>query len=250
MENQIEIYKKEIREIQSNPETFRNLLEITFGGLEPKTALTAMLEGRMIGFTLENFFKKDVYAIPFKKGYSLVTSIDYARKIGQKSGVCGVSSPIYKEDANGRIITCEITVKKIVQGNIGDFTALVYFDEYYKEPYKSPKGYEIKSLWDTKPRTMIAKVAEMHALRKACPEELDKAYIEEEYQREKHLNENVIEGKLAEKEEEIKKWQVRLSESDSLESLKNSWASVPAEFKVELSELKDKLKKELTIIKQ
>jgi hypothetical protein len=28
--------------------------------------------------------------------------------------------------------------------------------------------------------TMIAKVAEMHALRKACPEELAKSYIEEE----------------------------------------------------------------------
>ena len=81
-----------------------------------------------------------------------------------------MSEPIY-EEKDGKIISCAVTVRK----GQGEFSAKVYFTEYYKAGYNGKP-----SLWDTKPRTMIAKVAEMHALRKACPEELSQAYTEEE----------------------------------------------------------------------
>ena len=69
--------------------------------------------------------------------------------------------------------------QKKIDDYVGDYSATVFFSEYYKTG-KNGKP----SLWDTKPRTMIAKVAEMHALRMACPEELSKAYIEEDYDQE------------------------------------------------------------------
>ena len=53
---------------------------------------------------------------------------------------------------------------------VGDYTAKVYFTEYSTG----------RNLRNTKPRTMIAKVAEMHALRSAFPEEMAQQYVEEE----------------------------------------------------------------------
>lgn len=150
------------------------LMATVFKGLTPIAMKQAIMEGVIRGFIFKDFLEKNVYAIPFGTGYSLVTSIDYARKIGMRSGVVGKSEPIYTEDEKGDIITCLITIKKTTSGIVGDFTAKVYFSEYNTG----------KNLWQKKPRTMIAKVAEMHALRMACPEELAKAYIEEEMEKE------------------------------------------------------------------
>jgi hypothetical protein len=234
--NQIIEYKKEIANLVSNQQVFTNLLQITFNGLSKENALQAMLEGRMTGFSLQNFLQKDVYAIPFKAGYSLVTSIDYARKIGQKEGVVGVSAPKYVEK-DEKIVSCEITVKKLVQGVIGEFSALVYFDEYYKS---NKYG---NSLWDTKPRTMIAKVAEMHALRKACPEELQKAYIEEEYVRERQ----VVEEEKEEKEEIKEGWKEKMKKCKTIEELGKVWSDMPGSMKNEkvVQEYKEELKTKL-----
>ena len=131
-----------------------------------------MFEGMTRGFTFKNFLEKDVYAIPFKDRYSLITSIDYARKLGMRSGVVGKSEPTI-EEKDGNVISCTVTIKRKVNDYVGDYTAKVYFDEYNTG----------KNLWLTKPRTMICKVAEMHALRSACPEEMDKVYVEEEMQK-------------------------------------------------------------------
>lgn len=165
--------KEEINKQIADKEVFGTLLATTFKGLEGATAKRAMLEGMMRGFTFKDFLEKNVYAIPFKGAYSLVSSIDYARKLGMRSGVVGVSAPSYeiKED---KVISCTITVKRKVEEYVGEYSATVYFDEYNT-------GY---NLWKTKPKTMIAKVAEMHALRKACPEELSQVYVEEDYQKE------------------------------------------------------------------
>ena len=124
----------------------------------------------MRGFEFKDFLDKNIYAVPFGGSYSLITSIDYARKVGMRSGVVGKSAPVYQEQ-DGKIISCSVTIKKEIKGLIGDFTSLVFFDEYNTG----------RNQWASKPRTMIAKVAEMHALRMACPEELSQAYSEEEY---------------------------------------------------------------------
>jgi hypothetical protein len=166
--------QNEINEQIANKDVFNALANITFKGLAPQLIKRAILEGTLRGFTFQDFLQKNVYAIPFgKDAYSLVTSIDYSRKIGMRSGVCGKSEPIF-EDKDGAIISCAITIKRNVSGVVGEYTAKVYFDEYTTK----------RNLWSTKPRTMLAKVAEMHALRMACPEELSQTYIEEEMEKE------------------------------------------------------------------
>lgn len=173
----------EINTQLENKEVARALMATTFKGLRDEVQMKqALMEGMLRGYDFTDFLKKNIYAVPFKDNYSLVTSIDDARKRGMKSGVVGKSKPIYTEDEKGKIKTCEITIKRKVGDYVGDYTAEVYFDEYYK-PGKN--GYP--SLWDTKPRTMIAKVAEMHALRMACPEELSQSYVEEEFDKEKEI---------------------------------------------------------------
>jgi hypothetical protein len=234
----IEIYNEEISREISNPSTQRALLATTFKGLEINAMKQAMLEGMMRGFSFKDFLEKNVYAIPFKGGYSLITSVDYARKVGMRSGVVGKSAPVYETDEQGNIISCEITIKKMIGEHIGEFTARVYFTEYYAG-YKNPDGSikknnygELKpNLWDTKPRTMIAKVAEMHALRMACPEELSQAYLEEEV------------GEKLEKENfDLSSYEAELRMVETLEDLKNVWATFPAEVKLKLVDLKDELK--------
>ncbi len=174
-------YKNEINQQLSDPETLKSLMDVTFKGLTPQLAKRAMLEGYMRGHTFTDFLKKLVYAIPFKnhktgeETYTLVTSIDYMRQ--KATGVVGKSAPTftyYDNDSKNSIESCSVTIKRKVDGEIGEWTATVFFDEYNTS----------KNLWISKPRTMIAKVAEAHALRMAAPQEMSKLYVEEEFEKE------------------------------------------------------------------
>lgn len=213
--------QEEINKSLGNKETFQALVTTTFKGLEVGNVKKAMFEGMMRGFTFQDFLEKNVYAIPFKGGYSLVSSIDYARKIGMRSGVIGKSAPIYEEKDN-KIISCSVTIKRMVNGHTGDYTATVYFGEYSTG----------RNLWTTKPRTMIAKVAEMHALRMACPEELAQVYVEEDVEKETEVK--VI---------DVSSYKEKLEAVTSIDDLKGVWASLPVEAKQEFKDLKEELKK-------
>lgn len=137
------------------------LREKLFGKLDDKSMFTAIIEAHALGYRAQDFLSKKVYAIPYGNSYSLVTSIDDARSKAANTGdYAGSTGGEFTYKENGKIDTCSVTVKKFVKGNICDFTATVYFDEYDGK----------RNLWATKPHTMIAKVAEMHALRKAFPD--------------------------------------------------------------------------------
>lgn len=179
----VSVYASEMNAQLATPEVKRALLATTFKGLSENSMKQAIVEGMMLGHDFKSFLRKDVYAIPFKDGYSLVTSIAKNRKIAAKSGHAGTSAPVYTYNDDGTIADCTVTVKKRVGAYVDDYTATVDFKEYYKA---GKNGYP--SMWDSKPKTMIAKVAEMHALRKAFPEELGAAYVEEEMEREQSLH--------------------------------------------------------------
>ncbi len=217
--SKLEIINKEINSEIEKVEVQKALLATTFKGLGVMQMKQALMEGMMRGFKFQDFLEKNVYAIPFIDAYSLVTSIDYARKIGMRSGMVGKSAPTYEEN-NGKVVSCTVTVKRATGGLVGDYTATVYFDEYTTN----------RNLWLTKPRTMIAKVAEMHALRMACPEEMAQVYTEEELESEKKFPVNT----------DI--YRKRLEESANLEELSNAWDSLPVEAKIELKDLKEELK--------
>jgi hypothetical protein len=214
----------------SNKQTLQTLVATTFKGLNENNVRLAMVEGMVRGFTFKDFLEKNVYAIPFRDVYSLVTSIDYARKIGMRSGVVGKSAPKFEEDQRGTPVACTITIQRKLPGSdtIGDFTATVYMAEYSTG----------RSLWATKPRTMLAKVAEMHALRMACPEELSQSYVEEEIERDRK------EGEVVRPTVDLKEWEAKMKATKSLAELSELWPSVPPEAKVALAELKNSLKKQ------
>lgn len=205
--------KEEINKQLANAETVKSLLDTTFKGLQPEVMKRALLEGMIRGFSFQNFLERDVYAIPYGQTYSLVTSIDYSRKVGARSGVVGVEKPAYDYDADGKIVSCAVTVhKRFPDGYVGDFTAEVFMDEYSTG----------RNLWSSKPRTMISKVAEMHALRKACPEELAQAYVEEEMVREAAKEVPVIDITALEK---------LIRSCKTLEGLKVIWADLSGDAK-------------------
>ena len=220
----------------SNKETLHTLVATTFKGLTESNVRQAMVEGFLRGYTLKDFLEKNIYAIPYNvkqrdgsyaQVYSLVISIDQVRKVGMRSGVSGMEEPKYEEGASGEIISCSLTVHRRLPGSdlIGDFTAKVYFSEYVGD----------KMIWKTKPRTMIAKVAEMHALRKACPEELAQAYVEEEFDSERKQAE-VVKPTV-----DIASFEAKLKATQSLDELMKVWADLPAEAKAACKDLKDGL---------
>lgn len=220
--------QKEVTLELSNKKTVEMLLKTTFKGLNETVMPQAITEGMIRGFNFKDFLEKNIYAIPYGSGYSLVTSIDWARKIGARSGIIGKEEPVYGEDpAIGSFkggVFCIVTVKKRIGNDIGDFAAKVYLDEFSTG----------KNLWTSKPRMMIAKVAEMHALRMACPEELAQAYVEEELER----------GTAkAPVQIDKEKYAAKLEATTSLDELGKVWADLPAEAKAELETFKDELKK-------
>ena len=217
--------KDEVNKQLADPETFNTLVATTFKGLDPQKVKIAIMEGVMRGFTFSDFLERNIYAIPFSGSYSLVTSIDYSRKIGMRSGIVGKEAPVYVEK-DGKIISCTITVKRKVNEYVGDYTATVFFKEY-------DNG---RNLWLSKPHTMIAKVAEMHALRMACPEELAQNYVEEEMHSEIQAKPVVDIFECGEKLEATK----------NLDELKKVWADLPQEAKADLKKLKNKMKKKHT----
>lgn len=178
---QLTKYNAEINAELKDPVIVRALVATTFKGLDATQMKQAILEGMIRGFTFKDFLEKNVYAIPFGSGYNLITSIDLARKRGARGGVNGKSAPKFTMDPEDtkKILSCAVTVYK-KDGHPDGYTAEVYFEEYFKagRPGKP-------SLWESKPRTMIAKVAEMHAMRMACPEDLSQLYLEEEFDKER-----------------------------------------------------------------
>lgn len=194
-------------EVMKNKEVFNALAQNTFKGLDAKNIPQALLEGMMRGHTIQDFMIKDVYALPFwnakdqKQDYSLVTSISKARKIAMHSGQSGKSEPEFKYKADGSLLSCKVTVWK-VGGDERGYSALVMFDEYEKPAYKRKDGTEVPGMWQTKSHTMIAKVAEMHALRMAFPEELSQMYVEEEFEREAAIQMDAVDVVPPEKTKE------------------------------------------------
>lgn len=135
----------ELQKQFEDKETVRTLLTTTFKGMSEMTMRKAILEGMIRGFEFKDFLNKDVYAISFGNDYSLVTSIDYTRKVAAQNGLVGKSAPVYGMD-NGDM-TCSITVKRQVNGIVGEYTSLVYLSEYTTK----------KNQWVQRPRTMLAK---------------------------------------------------------------------------------------------
>ncbi len=114
---------------------------------------------------------KQLYFIKYGTQVSYVTSIDSYRIIAHRTGTfVGVDEPIFTYDSKGLLTHCMVTVYKLINNERYAFSAKVKFSEYNTG----------KNQWQSKPETMIAKVAEAHALRKAFPQDLSGVYTLDE----------------------------------------------------------------------
>lgn len=230
MKNEIQKIQEEINNELANPAIVASLIETTFKGLSPENVRKAVTAGMFMGLTFKNFLQKDVYAIPFKDGFSLVFSIDYMRKIAQRSGIIGSPKQEWDMAENGKPLSCTVTVQKKVGNMIGDFSATVFFDEFNTG----------RNQWATKPKHMIGKVAETHALRKAFPEEMAQMYSEEEMQKEGEKP-----GTAAMGPETVLSFTDKFSTAKSIEEVKKLWDSIPAAGKTFLNDAKNAAKARL-----
>jgi len=106
---------------------------------------------------------------------TIQVGIDGCRLVADRSGAYLGSDESWQE-VDGKLVSATVTVRKLVGGQVGTFTAVARFDEYAQ--YK--KDGKLMGLWATMPHRMLAKCAEALALRKAFPQDLSGLYTTEE----------------------------------------------------------------------
>lgn len=111
------------------------------------------------------------------KKMTIQTSIDGFRVIAERSGdYAGQDEPIFNEQ-DGKLISCKITVYRFRgETRYPAAVGLAYWDEYVQ----TDKEGKPTSMWKKMPHTMLAKVAEALALRKAYPQDLSGLYTGDE----------------------------------------------------------------------
>lgn len=132
----------------------------------------------------------------------------YRIQAARSNQYAGVSEPEFGEDVKcnlgGVEITypkwCKVTVKKLVNNTIVEFTA----KEYWLENYAAKKDTSTpNTMWQKRPYGQLAKCAEAQALRKAFPEIVSQHPTAEEMEG-KHFNELEMEVKnLTQKSQSI-----------------------------------------------
>lgn len=103
-----------------------------------------------------------------------VSSIDWFRSKAEESGeLAGNDDPVPTYDDGNRLVSCSVTVWRIVKGVRCPFTATARWSEYYP-------GEKQGFMWTKMPVLMLGKCAEALALRKAFPSLLAGAYTHDE----------------------------------------------------------------------
>ena len=115
---------------------------------------------------------KQISLINFGGTWQITTTIDGYRALAEQTGAyAGSDAAVFTHaDDPNKPHTASVTVWKLVGGQRVPFTATVYYAEYMG---RAP-------IWREKPFTMLSKVAESHALRKAFPSTLSGMYTPDE----------------------------------------------------------------------
>lgn len=117
---------------------------------------------------------RQIYFMKRSGKVSIQTSIDGFRVIAERSGdYAGQDEPIFAKDENGEMF-CKVTVYRF--RNDVRYPAAVGV-AYWKE-YCPQAGQDF--MWKKMPHTMLSKVAEALALRKAYPQDLSGLYTGDE----------------------------------------------------------------------
>lgn len=155
-QDQIDLIKKQIAPNASKDELSLFLYQCKRTGLDPLT--------------------RQIYCIHRGGRMTIQTSIDGFRVIAERSGTyAGQDEPIWVDDEKGVPVKCTVTVYRFAPNGqrYPAGVGVAYFKEYYPNP---------ANLQKTMPHTMISKVAEALALRKAFPQDLSGLYTNDEMQ--------------------------------------------------------------------
>ncbi len=114
-------------------------------------------------------FAKQIYAIfrfskqEQRKVMCIQLSVDGYRLAADRTGCYAPGSPTEYHYDGSKLVWARAYVKKFASGTWHDIPETAYYDEFYNED---------NSLWDSKPRVMLSKCAEVRALKRAFPIEL------------------------------------------------------------------------------
>jgi phage recombination protein Bet len=168
-EEQINLIKSQIAPKATDSELQLFLYQAKRTGLDPLT--------RQI-YAIHRACKENVNgAWVWVNKMSIQTSIDGFRVIAERSGdYAGQDEPIFVEEGN-KLISCKVTVYRF--RNDTRYPAAVGV-AYWSEYVQTDKENNPSGLWKKMPHTMLAKVAEALALRKAYPQDLSGLYTSDE----------------------------------------------------------------------
>jgi phage recombination protein Bet len=144
---------------------------------------------------------RQIYCIHRGGKMTIQTSIDGFRVIAERSGnYAGQSEPEFVEE-NGKLVACKVRVYKFNQGQRYEAAVgVAYWSEYVQEYNGKPS-----QMWAKMPHTMLAKVAEALALRKAFPQDLSGLYTGEEMAQADKTEETTYEEVPTEQEKQLLK---------------------------------------------
>ncbi len=120
-------------------------------------------------------FARQIYAIKRKGKMTIQIGIDGYRVIADRTGSYAPGrEPAFNYDDEGKLRAATAYVKKLVGSTWHEVAATAHWHEFY------PGDGDIGFMWRRMPHTLLAKVAECQALRRAFPAELSGLYSNEE----------------------------------------------------------------------
>lgn len=184
-EDQIKLIKSQIAPKATDSELQLFLYQAKRTGLDPLT--------RQI-YAIHRACKENVNgAWVWVNKMSIQTSIDGFRVIAERSGdYAGQDEPIFTEEGVN-LISCKVTVYRF-RGDVRYPAAVgvAYWSEYVQtDKENNPSG-----LWKKMPHTMLSKVAEALALRKAYPQDLSGLYTSDEINQADEIKTDSAEPKI------------------------------------------------------
>ncbi|MCW3466526.1 phage recombination protein Bet [Chitinophaga nivalis] len=161
----VKLIKDQIAKGSSDAELQLFIYQCKRTGLDPLT--------RQIYCLFRNVKNKD--SGQYEKKMTIQTSIDGFRVIAERSGdYGGQDEPIFIEDESRNLIGAKVKVYRFRgEQRYPAAVGVAYWSEYVPQPGQD-------AMWRKMPRTMISKVAEALALRKAYPQDLSGIYTIDE----------------------------------------------------------------------
>lgn len=166
-QSQVDLIKRQIAPKATDDELKLFLYQAARTGLDPLTRQIYCIH------------RKQKLGNDWVERMTIQTSIDGFRVIAERSGDYGGQDEPTFTELEKKVTSCRITVYRF-RGDVRYPAAvgLAYWDEYVQTDREGrPMG-----LWGKMPHTMLAKVAEALALRKAYPQDLSGLYTSEEMQ--------------------------------------------------------------------